>query len=286
MSIEVASLFVVATPIGNLKDISARAIETLAGVDLIAAEDTRRTLQLLNHLGISRPLVSFHEHNEDQRIPGLLDKLTGGCAVALVSDAGTPLISDPGYRLVRAARAAGLPVVPIPGPSSPLAALSVSGIPADRFAFEGFLPSRPAARLERINELSDEPRTLVFLESGHRIAAALQQLADVFGADREALLAREMTKLHEEFRFTTLGGLVQEINADRNATRGELVLVVRARPAECKPVIDSRSRELLTLLLRELSASRAAALAAQFTKVPKRELYRLAVEIVNRRPGA
>jgi len=270
-------LFVVATPIGNLGDLSPRARETLATVDLIAAEDTRHSRRLLEHFGIRRPLVALHEHNERERCERLIERLQAGESVALISDAGTPLISDPGYRLVRAAREAGVPVVPVPGPSALIAALSVAGLPTDRFVFEGFLPAKAQARRSRLQALANEPRTLVFYESSHRIQAMLADLAEILGSDREAVLARELTKQFEQIEGGRLDHLCQWLDADENHRRGEFVVLVAGAPA-----VEEEAGEvqrILEILLRELPVKRAAAVAAELTGRRRNELYRLALEL-------
>ncbi len=278
MAVEPGSLHVVATPIGHLGDITQRAREVLGGVDLVAAEDTRHTARLLHHHGLRAELVSLHEHNEEGRVAGLLERLREGASVALVSDAGTPLLSDPGFRLVRAAHEAGVRVVPIPGVSSVTAALSVAGLPTDRFCFEGFLPARAAARRSRLDALAAEPRTLVLFESSHRIRAALADLAERFGAERPATLARELTKRFETVRAATLGGLVELLGADPDQRRGEFVLVVAGAPggAESDPGEDDR---VLGILLAELPLRQAAAVAARLLGRPRNALYRRALEL-------
>ncbi|WP_297529519.1 16S rRNA (cytidine(1402)-2'-O)-methyltransferase [Thiohalobacter sp.] len=270
-------LFVVATPIGNLGDLSPRARETLAAVDLIAAEDTRHSRHLLAHFGIRRPLVALHEHNERERSGQLIERLRAGESVALISDAGTPLISDPGYRLVRAAREAGVPVVPIPGPSALIAALSVAGLPTDRFVFEGFLPAKAQARRSRLQVLAGEPRTLVFYESSHRIQAMLGDLAATFGAAREAVLARELTKQFEQIEGGRLDQLCAWLDADEHHRRGEFVVLVAGAPPEEAEAGDAR--RMLEILLRELPVKRAAAVAAELTGRRRNELYRLALAL-------
>ena len=220
------TLFVVATPIGNLDDLAPRARKTLEAVDLIAAEDTRRTGRLLSHFGIETRLLSLHEYNEDALAATLIDRLLDGTSIALVSDAGTPLLSDPGYRLVAAAREAGIAVSPIPGPSGVTAALSVAGLPTDRFCFEGFLPAKAKARLDALRGLAHEPRTMVFFESVHRCGDTLAALAEVFGADRPAFLARELTKLHEQCLRAPLGDLAEQFRTGMIPPKGEFVIVV------------------------------------------------------------
>lgn len=274
------TLYIVATPIGNLADVGERARAVLAGVDFVAAEDTRRTARLLNALGTARPLISLHEHNEAERTPAIVRRLLGGESAALVSDAGTPLVSDPGYRLVRAAQQAGIGVVPIPGPSAVTTALSGAGLATDRFVFEGFLPARGPARRKRIAELAREPRTLVFFEAPHRLSAMLADCAAGFGAAREAALARELTKLHESIRRAPLGELVQAVAAGDEPALGECVVLVSGVRAGPEP-------EAADVLLRALAAEgvgpkTAAAVARRMTGASRRELYRRAHELADR----
>ncbi len=225
-------LYVVATPIGNLQDISERAIATLKGVSRIAAEDTRHSARLLSHYGINTPMVALHEHNEREITPQLLDRLAAGDDLALISDAGTPLISDPGFCLVRAARAAGFRLVPVPGPAACIAALSVAGLPVDHFVFEGFLPARATARRRRLEELRRESRTLVFHESSHRIVECLGDMAEILGGDRPAVVARELTKVFETIQSGALSALLVWLQADPNQQKGEFVVLVQGcRPA-------------------------------------------------------
>ncbi len=270
-------LDIVATPIGNLADISSRARESLAGADLIAAEDTRHTRQLLNALGITAELRSLHAHNETERIDELLQQLQGGKVIALVSDAGTPLLSDPGFALLRAAIAHGIEVRAVPGASALTAAISVAGLPVDRFAFEGFLPARSGERRERLAQLAYEPRTLIFFEAPHRIGAALKELASMFGSERPAVIARELTKLHETVYRGALGELAARAQSDPDMSRGEITLLVGG--ASSVPAAESDAQLLvraLKLLLAELPPGRAAAIAAQLAGVPRSEAYALA----------
>lgn len=273
-----ATLFVVATPIGNLEDMTYRAVRVLGEVALIAAEDTRHARKLLAHYGIDRPLLSLHEHNESQRIESLLDRLEGGADVALISDAGTPLISDPGFPLVRAARQRGITVSPVPGPSSVTAALSAAGLPTDRFVFEGFLPAKPAGRRKRLEALAGEPRTLVLLESAHRIRHALADLVTVFGAQREAVLARELTKRFETIRADLLGSLQAWLEQDPNQCKGEFVVLLAGAPMPAATDGDEVER-VLSVLLAQLPVSQAAALAAELTGAPRNRLYRRALAL-------
>jgi 16S rRNA (cytidine1402-2'-O)-methyltransferase len=262
---------VVGTPIGNLADLSERARAVLAGVDLIAAEDTRHTRGLLSSIGVQRPLTAYHEHNERARAPELLQRLMAGASVALVSDAGTPLISDPGWTLVRGAHAAGIPVTSVPGPSAVVAALSVAGLPTDRFVFEGFLPRRAAARAARLVELCVEPRTLVFFEAVHRIRACLQALVAAFGAERRATLGRELTKHHEQVRAGSLGSLAASLGGEI-PLKGEFVLVVAG--AEVAPEAAEAER-VFALLVPHVGRERAMRLTAEITGFGRNDLYRL-----------
>ena len=271
------TLQVVATPIGNLADLSPRAQDALRGADVIAAEDTRRTLQLLQSLGISRPLVSLFEHNEAQRVPQLLERLSAGATVVLVSDAGTPLLSDPGFELVREATRAGFEVRAIPGPSAITTALAAAGLPADRFCFEGFLPARAGERRAALAALAPEPRTLVFFEAPHRILATLTDLAAEFGANRQAVVARELTKVHESLYRGTLEELITVSQRDENFARGEITLVVQGAPrGEEQSVDPALLLRTVDILLKELPPPRAAAVAAQLTGATRAAAYAMA----------
>jgi len=267
------TLHVVATPIGNLQDMSPRAIEVLRHVDAVCAEDTRHTRQLLAHFGIEQALLAVHEHNEDAITVRLLPRLLDGQSLALVSDAGTPLISDPGYRLVQAARAAGIKVSPIPGPCALIAALSVSGLASDRFVFEGFLPTKPGPRRARLTALADEPRTLIFYESPHRLAPMLADAAAIFGDARRAVLARELSKLFETVLDNTLQGLHATVMADANQCRGECVILVEGA-ADAEDASRLREgRRIYAKLAEHLPPSTAAKLAAELTGAPRKALY-------------
>ena len=275
------TLFLVATPIGNLGDLSPRAREVLRDADLLLAEDTRHTAQLLHACGIARPpgtLESLHEHNERDRAPRVVERLRAGARVALASDAGTPLVSDPGAALVSAAAAAGVEVVAVPGPCAAIAALTLAALPASRFAFEGFLPSRAAARREALRELAGEPRTLVFYEAPHRLRETLDDLVAEFGAERPAAVAREITKRFESVYRGTLGTLAQQAAGDTGMSRGEIVLVVQGA-ARAMAREEHAAEHVLRALLEELPVAQAAKLAAQITGRPRKELYDLALRL-------
>ncbi|HUP91793.1 MAG TPA: 16S rRNA (cytidine(1402)-2'-O)-methyltransferase [Solimonas sp.] len=271
-------LYVVATPIGNLGDLSPRAREVLASVTRICAEDTRTTGVLLQHHGVQTPISALHDHNEDQLSAGQVQALRDGASLALVSDAGTPLISDPGFALVRAVRAAGLPVVAVPGPCAAVAALSISGLPTDAFVFAGFLPPKAQARETRLRELAGETRTLVLYEASHRITECVAAIGQVFGGDRVLCLARELTKLYEQSITAPAAEVLAWLGEDANRSRGEFVLVVAGAPAQPdRASIDST--RLLELLLAELPASKAARIAAQATGGRRNDLYALALKL-------
>jgi 16S rRNA (cytidine1402-2'-O)-methyltransferase len=272
----VGRLQVIATPIGNLADLGERAREALATADVIAAEDTRHTGALLKAMGLATPLLSLHEHNESRRVPALLERLAQGARVALVSDAGTPLLSDPGYELVRAAVAAGFEVSAIPGPSAITAALAVAGLPTDRFCFEGFLPARARERRATLEALADERRTLVFFEAPHRIAAALSDMAAALGPERPAVVARELTKAHETIYRGTLSELAARAAQEENFARGELTLVVHGAVAAATAVDERLLRRAIEVLSKELPPGRAAAVAAQLTGATRAAAYALA----------
>ncbi len=277
------TLWVVATPIGNLGDMSPRAGELLGRVQRIAAEDTRHSAGLLAHLGVHTPLVSLHEHNEAERIPSLLEALRAGDSVALISDAGTPLVSDPGFRLVRAAREAGLDVRAVPGPSAPLAALAVAGLPSDRFCFEGFLPHAAGARQRRLEALLVQPVTTILFESSHRVRAAAANLAQL-APGREVFLARELTKQFEEHYRGPAGELPAWLDADSNRTRGEFVLILGPAPApdtggEADMPLSDEHERLLAALLHELPLKRAARLLSDATDLPRNRVYARALAL-------
>jgi 16S rRNA (cytidine1402-2'-O)-methyltransferase len=270
-----AGLYIVATPIGHMDDISLRALKVLAGVDLIACEDTRVTGKLLERYGIDAILTPYHEHNAAEQRPKLLARLAEGAALALVSDAGTPLVSDPGYRLVQEAAAAARPVVPVPGPSAALAALVVAGLPTDRFFFEGFLPPKTAGRRERLDALKRVPASLVLFETGPRLAESLADMADVLG-DRPAAICRELTKLHETVTRGPLGSLAESFAGTE--PKGEIVVVVGPPPAEARASASDMEEALANALAR-LSVKDAAAEVAASLGLPKREVYARALDL-------
>lgn len=273
-----ASLYIVATPIGNLADLSPRARQILAQADLIAAEDTRHSARLLTNRGIDTPLTAFHDHNASAKVPELIGRLRAGESLALISDAGTPLVSDPGYRLVRAAQDAGVAVRTLPGPCAAVAALSVAGLASDRFAFEGFLPARASARRKRLRELAEEPRTLIFYEAPHRLGAMLEDCATVFDGRREAALARELTKVHESVQRAPLAELSRRVSAGEEPARGECVVLIAAGPARQPEA--GRTEELLAALVGEgVGAKTAALVARRLTGESRRKLYQRALEL-------
>ncbi len=273
MSIDKGSLYIVATPIGNMGDITLRAQEVLGQVDVIAVEDSRRSGQLLNKLGISSPMIALHEHNERQVCASLLKRIEQGEYVALISDAGTPLLSDPGYFLVQQARQRSLRVIPVPGVSALIAALSVAGLPTDRFVFEGFLPAKATARQQRLQKLRHEPRTLIFYEAPHRIVEMIRDASVVFGPDREAVIARELTKTFETVHGDTLGKLLQWLQQDSNQQKGEFVVLIHGDNEDKNAAIDPESERILLILEENLPLKQAAALAAKITGKKKNSLY-------------
>ncbi|QFT55977.1 16S rRNA (cytidine(1402)-2'-O)-methyltransferase [Microbulbifer sp. THAF38] len=268
-----ALLYIVATPIGNLADMVPRAIEVLQCADLVAAEDTRHSQRLFSHFNIETPLMAYHDHSDDKRTGQILQRLEQGQTVALISDAGTPLISDPGYRLVREARERDIRVVPIPGACAFVAALSAAGLPSDRFSFEGFLPAKAGPRERALQELAGDNRTLVFYEAPHRVADTLQAMAEIFGTEREAVIAREVSKAFETFQLMPLGELVDWVRSDSNQQRGEIVLLVRGAERRRDTELDAEAQRVMTLLLAELPPKKAAAIAAEITGVNKKTLY-------------
>ncbi|BDX17475.1 16S rRNA (cytidine(1402)-2'-O)-methyltransferase [Halopseudomonas aestusnigri] len=278
MTTVAGTLFVVATPIGNLQDMSPRALQVLKDVRLIAAEDTRHSARLMQHFGIDTPMTACHDHNERDKGERLVERLLAGDDVALISDAGTPLISDPGYHLVRQAREAGVRVSPVPGACALIAALSAAGMPSDRFAFEGFLPAKAHGRRQRLQALAAEDRTWMVYEAPHRLLECLQDMQQVLGGERRVLLARELTKTFETLRAAPLAELVKWVAGDSDQQRGECVLVVEGAPAPQADEVGDEALRVLDLLLAELPLKRAAKLASEITGVRKNLLYQIALE--------
>jgi 16S rRNA (cytidine1402-2'-O)-methyltransferase len=278
-SASVGTLFIVATPIGNLDDLSRRAGQVLAEVDLVAAEDTRHSGRLLQHLGINKPMWALHDHNERERASSLLDRIERGQSVALISDAGTPLISDPGYVLVKAARQRGIVVTPVPGACAMVAALSAAGLPTDRFLFEGFLPAKAVARRKSLQALSRETATLVFYESPRRIQGLMGDVVSVFGGEREVVLARELTKAFETFYSGVASGVLGQLEGDPNAGKGEYVVMVGGVQGGADDSASVDADQVLALLLPELPVKKAAKIAAELTGRSRNELYQRALEL-------
>ncbi len=279
------TLYLVGTPIGNLEDITTRAIKTLQSVDLIAAEDTRHTGKLLKYFQITTPQISYHDHNRQERTPELVARLSQGENIALVSDAGMPGISDPGVELVQACIAAGIAIVPIPGVTAAMTALVGSGLPTDRFVFEGFLPSKTKARCDRLQSLTTEPRTLIFYESPHRLIAMLTDLAAVIGADRPLTIARELTKLHEEFWRGTVGEAIGALTRIAHYTahppKGEFTLILAGATPPAAPDETDLKEQLATLMQQGMSRSAASRHLAQITGQPRRDIYQLALNLLD-----
>lgn len=271
-------LFIVPTPIGNLADISQRALTVLKQVDLLAAEDTRHTGLLLQHFGISAKLLSLHNFNEQQQSGLLVEKLQQGQNIALVSDAGTPLINDPGFHLVRACRNAGIRVIPLPGCCAAITALSAAGLPTDRFCYEGFLPAKSKARRDALQLLQHEQRTMIFYESPHRLLESLADICLLFGENRYTVLARELTKTWESIKGAAAGELLQWIKADDNRRRGEMVLIIEGMKADEQTALPAEALRTLALLRNELPLNKATALTAEIHGVKKNALYQYALE--------
>ncbi len=272
------TLYVVATPIGNLGDMVPRAVETLQTVALIAAEDTRHSSRLLSHFDIKTPCVAYHDHSDEQRTEQLIARMHAGDSIALISDAGTPLVSDPGYRLVRSARQAGIQVVPIPGACAMIAALSAAGLPSDRFAFEGFLPAKQVARCTQLQNLATDPRTLIFYEAPHRILETLQDMAQVFGPEREVVMARELTKTFETIKGDKGADLAAWVEADTNQQRGEIVLLVHGAPKPENEAMTPAQMHTMKVLLEELPVKQAASIGSKLTGLRKNFLYDWALQ--------
>lgn len=274
------ALYIVPTPIGNLSDISARAIEVLNNVALIACEDTRHSGKLLSHFGIETRKTALHDHNERDRADWIIQKLSNGETVALISDAGTPLISDPGYHLVTAVRAAGYEVTPLPGPCAAITALSASGLPSDRFSFEGFLPSKEKGRIDKLTALKEDPRTLIFYESPHRIVHSLESMLIALGGDRKIVMAREVTKTFETFLSGTVSEVLETVKNDPNQQRGEIVLMCHGYRSDAEEAgIPTEVVNTLKLLVEELPLKKAAAIAGQIYGIKKNALYKYGLEI-------
>lgn len=271
-------LYIVATPIGNLQDITQRALSTLESVDLIAAEDTRHSGILLSHYGIKKPFFALHDHNEQQRSAVLVEKLQQGQHIALISDAGTPLISDPGFHLVRECRQAGVKIVPIPGACAAITALCSSGIASDRFCFEGFLPAKSKGRCDKLSELVNESRTLIFYESTHRVLDSLADMQQIFGADRYVVMARELTKTWETIYGAPLSELIEWLAQDSNRIKGEIVLVVEGKPQTANEEISLQAVRLLQNLANELPLKKAAAIVAETFGYKKNALYQYGLD--------
>ena len=272
------TLHIVATPIGNLQDISPRALDVLRSVSVIAAEDTRHSARLLQHFGIQTPTTACHDHNERDKSERLVQRMLDGESMALISDAGTPLVSDPGYHLVRQARAAGVRVSPVPGACALIAALSAAGLPSDRFAFEGFLPAKAHGRRQRIEALAGESRTWMLYEAPHRLLECLEDMLDLLGGDRQVVLARELTKTFETIKGAPLSELVEWVRGDSDQQRGECVLLIEGAPQRDEDALDPEVERILDVLLGELPVKQAAALAAKITGEKKNKLYQLALE--------
>jgi len=267
------TLYVVATPIGNLDDMVPRAVQTLQTVAVIAAEDTRHSARLLAHFDIKTPAIAYHDHSDEHRTEQLIARLLAGENVALISDAGTPLVSDPGYRLVRKAREQGIRVAPIPGACAMVAALSAAGLPSDRFAFEGFLPAKQIARTSQLESLASDTRTLIFYEAPHRILETLQDMLVVFGAEREVVIAREVTKTFETIKGDKLAAMVEWVAADSNQQRGEIVLLVHGASKPENAEISAEQERIMRVLLEELPVKQASAIGAKITGLKKNFLY-------------
>ncbi len=271
---QVSTLYIVPTPIGNLGDITQRSVDILSTVDTVAAEDTRHTGKLLSHLGIQTRTFALHDHNEQQKAAFLIEKLQAGESIALVSDAGTPLISDPGYHLVTQCREAGVNVVPLPGACAVITALCASGLPSDRFSFEGFLPAKSKGRKDKLKEIEQMPHTTIFYESPHRIMDSLRDMLEVLGSEREVVLARELTKTFETFKKLPLGELVEWVSADSNQQRGEMVILVHGYRETQSDAIPAEAIRALTAIAKELPLKKAAAITAELHSLKKNALYK------------
>jgi 16S rRNA (cytidine1402-2'-O)-methyltransferase len=275
----IGELYLVATPIGDMTDIAPRALDILNTVDIVAVEDKRRSSRLFSHFGIKTPMISYHDHSEEKQVKKIIDELLCGKSVALISDAGTPLISDPGFKLVNAAKDKSIKVSPIPGPCALIAAISASGLPSDRFIFEGFLPSKSIARITKIQNISADSRTIIFYEAPHRILETLIDMIKVIGPSRKIVLARELTKTYETFISGTLKGVLEVIEKDLNQQKGEIVIVLAGADSSEKKIETQDSKRILSVLLQELPLKQAVSLGSKITGIQKNIFYKLALDL-------
>ena len=275
----IGELYLVATPIGDMTDIAPRALDILSTVDIVAVEDKRRSSRLFSHFGIKTPMISYHDHSEEKQVKKIIDELLCGKSVALISDAGTPLISDPGYKLVNAAKDKSIKVSPIPGPCALIAAISASGLPSDRFIFEGFLPSKSIPRVTKIQNISADSRTIIFYEAPHRILETLIDMIKVIGPSRKIVLARELTKTYETFISGTLESVLQIIEKDLNQQKGEIVIVLAGADSSEKKIETQDSKRILSVLLQELPLKQAVSLGSKITGIQKNIFYKLALDL-------
>lgn len=275
----IGELYLVATPIGDMTDIAPRALGILSTVDIVAVEDKRRSSRLFSHFGIKTPMISYHDHSEEKQVKKIIDELLCGKSVALISDAGTPLISDPGYKLVNAAKDKSIKVSPVPGPCALIAAISASGLPSDRFIFEGFLPSKSIPRITKIQNISADSRTIIFYEAPHRILETLIDMIKVIGPSRKIVLARELTKTYETFISGTLESVLQIIEKDLNQQKGEIVIVLAGADSSEKKIETQDSKRILSVLLKELPLKQAVSLGSKITGIQKNIFYKLALDL-------
>jgi 16S rRNA (cytidine1402-2'-O)-methyltransferase len=275
----IGELYLVATPIGDMTDIAPRALDILSTVDIVAVEDKRRSSRLFSHFGIKTPMISYHDHSEEKQVKKIIDELLCGKSVALISDAGTPLISDPGYKLVNAAKDKSIKVSPVPGPCALIAAISASGLPSDRFIFEGFLPSKSIPRVTKIQNISADSRTIIFYEAPHRILETLIDMIKVIGPSRKIVLARELTKTYETFISGTLERVLQIIEKDLNQQKGEIVIVLAGADSSEKKIETQDSKRILSVLLQELPLKQAVSLGSKITGIQKNIFYKLALDL-------
>ena len=275
----IGELYLVATPIGDMTDIAPRALGILSTVDIVAVEDKRRSSRLFSHFGIKTPMISYHDHSEKKQVKKIIDELLCGKSVALISDAGTPLIADPGYKLVNAAKDKSIKVSPVPGPCALIAAISASGLPSDRFIFEGFLPSKSIPRITKIQNISADSRTIIFYEAPHRILETLIDMIKVIGPSRKIVLARELTKTYETFISGTLESVLQVIEKDLNQQKGEIVIVLAGADSSEKKIETQDSKQILSVLLEELPLKQAVSLGSKITGIQKNIFYKLALDL-------